>query len=192
NRIAQREAAIVSPIAGTTRDVIEVHLDLKGYPVNLIDTAGIRDASDDPIEQEGMRRARAQAARANLVLWIVDASTPEAGASRELLDPGVTRWTGVNKMDLVSDRVRPRLEWQFKTSRDAHFVSATTGTGLDGLSDAIVRFAEGSFPLEPALVTRERQRSTLSDVVTALAAAQAAASQGVGEELVAEQLRLAV
>jgi len=191
NRIAQREAAIVSPIAGTTRDVIEVHLDLKGYPVNLIDTAGIRDASDDPIEQEGVRRARAQAARANLVLWVVDASAADAGASRELLDPGVTCWTVVNKMDLVSDRVRPRLEWQFKTNRDAHFVSATTGAGLDGLTDAIVRFAERYFTLEPALVTRERQRTALAGVVAALAEAQLAASQGAGEELVAEQLRLA-
>jgi tRNA modification GTPase len=191
NRIAQREAAIVSPIAGTTRDVIEVHLDLKGYPVNLIDTAGIRDASDDPIEQEGMRRARAQAARANLVLWVVDASAAEPGPVHEPLDPGVTCWTVVNKMDLVSDRVRPRLEWQFKTSRDAHFVSATTGAGLDGLIDAIVRFAESYFTLEPALVTRERQRTALSGVVAALADAHLAASQGAGEELVAEQLRLA-
>src|SRR5207237_7164022 len=61
NRLAQREAAIVSPHAGTTRDVIEVHLDLAGYPVNLIDTAGIRATADDPVEQEGMRRARAAA-----------------------------------------------------------------------------------------------------------------------------------
>ena len=58
NRLARREAAIVSPYAGTTRDVIEVHLDLDGYPVTLLDTAGIRD-SNDPVEQEGIRRARA-------------------------------------------------------------------------------------------------------------------------------------
>ena len=62
----------MSPIAGTTRDVIEVHLDLDGYPVTLLDTAGIRD-SDDPVEQEGVRRARERAAGADLVLWVVDA-----------------------------------------------------------------------------------------------------------------------
>src|SRR5208282_4088380 len=71
NRLARREAAIVSPYAGTTRDVIEVHLDLDGYPVTLLDTAGIRE-SDNPIEQEGVRRARARAASADVVLWVVD------------------------------------------------------------------------------------------------------------------------
>ena len=75
NRIARREAAIVSPYAGTTRDVIEVHLDLGGLPVTLLDTAGIRD-TDDPVEMEGVRRARERAASADLVLWVVDASEP--------------------------------------------------------------------------------------------------------------------
>ncbi len=73
NRIARREAAIVSPHAGTTRDVIEVHLDLGGLPVTLLDTAGIRE-TDDPVELEGVRRARDRAASADLVLWVVDAS----------------------------------------------------------------------------------------------------------------------
>ncbi len=77
NRIARREAAIVSPFAGTTRDVIEVHLDLGGYPVTLLDTAGVRE-TDDPVEQEGVRRARERAAGADLVLWIIDASRPMA------------------------------------------------------------------------------------------------------------------
>ena len=70
NQLARREVAIVSPHAGTTRDVIEVQLDLDGYPVTVIDTAGIREA-DDPVEQEGVRRARARAAEADLVLWLV-------------------------------------------------------------------------------------------------------------------------
>ena len=81
NRIARREAAIVSPYAGTTRDVIEVHLDLAGWPVTLLDTAGIRD-TDDPVEMEGVRRARERAAAADLVLWVVDAGgwTRHSGA----------------------------------------------------------------------------------------------------------------
>jgi tRNA modification GTPase len=73
NLLAKREAAIVSPYAGTTRDVIEVHLDLAGWPVTLLDTAGIRE-SEDPVEREGVRRARERAAAADLVLWVVDAS----------------------------------------------------------------------------------------------------------------------
>ena len=89
NRIARREAAIVSPFAGTTRDVIEVHLDLDGYPVTLLDTAGIRD-TDDPVEREGVARARARAAAADLVLWVIDASQPlPANATAP---SGVTQW----------------------------------------------------------------------------------------------------
>ena len=72
NQLARREVAIVSPHAGTTRDVIEVQLDLDGYPVTVIDTAGIRE-TEDPVEQEGVRRARARAAEADLVLWLADA-----------------------------------------------------------------------------------------------------------------------
>ena len=80
NQLARREVAIVSPYAGTTRDVIEVQLDLDGYPVTVIDTAGIRE-TDDPVEQEGVRRARARAAEADLVLWLVDAEPGAAGAT---------------------------------------------------------------------------------------------------------------
>lgn len=88
NRIARRDAAIVSPYAGTTRDVIEVHLDLDGWPVTLLDTAGIRE-TDDPVEMEGVRRARERASAADLVLWVKDASDPDAfpaAAARPLAD----------------------------------------------------------------------------------------------------------
>src|ERR1700716_438425 len=83
NQLARREVAIVSPHAGTTRDIIEVQLDLDGYPVTVIDTAGIRE-TDDPVEQEGVRRARACAAEADVVLWLVDAqhqTIPHEGAA---------------------------------------------------------------------------------------------------------------
>ena len=189
DRIARREAAIVSPVAGTTRDVIEVHLDLNGYPVNLIDTAGIRESSDDPVEREGMRRAREQAARANLVLWVVEATEADSLAPPPV--PGVTHWTLLNKTDLVRPQELPRLEWQFKAMKDAHRISATTGAGLDALIEALVKFAERTFTLEPALVTRERQRKVLSGVMQSLVELGKLAEQGAGEELIAEQLRLA-
>src|SRR3954471_3782251 len=77
NRIAKREVAIVSPVPGTTRDAIEVHLDLDGYPVTLLDTAGSGE-SEDPVEQEGIRRARQRASEADLVLWVEDAKESHA------------------------------------------------------------------------------------------------------------------
>jgi len=105
NRIAKREAAIVSPYAGTTRDVIEVHLDLRGLPVTLLDTAGIRE-TDDPVELEGVRRARERANAADLVLWVVDASGAAdsllaAGPSVEKMAVTAPMWVIRNKTDLT-------------------------------------------------------------------------------------------
>jgi tRNA modification GTPase len=191
NRIARREAAIVSPIAGTTRDAIEVHLDLHGYPVNLIDTAGVREASDDPVEAEGMRRARAHAARADLVLWLIDAGVSDSPLAPAEAGRTAPRWIVVSKADLIDARLRPRLEWRLKGQGEAHFVSAQTGVGVDALCAAIARFAETSLTSEPALVTRERQRTILTDVVGALSEAEKLAAAEDGEELIAEQLRLA-
>ncbi|HVV80769.1 MAG TPA: tRNA uridine-5-carboxymethylaminomethyl(34) synthesis GTPase MnmE [Pseudolabrys sp.] len=102
NRIARREAAIVSPYAGTTRDVIEVHLDLEGQPVTLLDTAGIRP-TDDPVELEGVRRAQQRASAADLILWVVDAAGPAAGRPEADLPNAVAPiWTIENKADLLS------------------------------------------------------------------------------------------
>src|SRR6266480_394910 len=98
NQLARREVAIVSPHAGTTRDIIEVQLDLDGYPVTIIDTAGIRDA-DDPVEQEGVRRARARAAEADLVLWLVDTS-----GEKSLEESAAPIWVVRNKIDLDASR----------------------------------------------------------------------------------------
>src|ERR1700677_3646366 len=94
NQLARREVAIVSPHAGTTRDVIEAQLDLDGYPVTLIDTAGIRE-TDDPVEQEGVRRARARGEEADLVLWMIDAQH-EAAYS----EGAASAWVVRNKIDL--------------------------------------------------------------------------------------------
>jgi tRNA modification GTPase len=195
NRLARREAAIVSPYAGTTRDVIEVHLDLNGYPVNLLDTAGIRESAEDPVEREGMRRAREAAGRADLVLWLVDPGQGDSSTQSQIDDEafavGAARWTVVNKVDLVNAQTEPKLRARFADRENVYYVSAASGTGLDALIASITRFAEAVFTIEPALVTRQRQHATLSDVVDALDSAGALAREGRGEELVAEQLRRA-
>src|SRR5215467_1898834 len=117
NRLARREAAIVSPYPGTTRDVLELHLDLGGYPVTVLDTAGIR-ATSDPVEREGVRRASEQAAGADLVLWLLDATAmgPEAiaeGKRSIALPVGSELWFVANKMDMVPASDRQRVESRF-------------------------------------------------------------------------------
>ena len=191
NRLARREAAIVSPFPGTTRDVLELHLDLGGYPVTVLDTAGIRE-TNDPVEREGVRRASEQAAGANLVLWVVDAAASECQTLRL---PAINvasesaAWLVVNKMDLVAEEPR-RIESRFDTKEVVNFVSSKTGAGVDELVNAVARFAERFFTPEPALVTRERQRAHLKETVLALQGAQRAAQDG-REEIMAEHLRLA-
>jgi len=190
NRLARREAAIVSPFPGTTRDVLELHLDLGGYPVTVLDTAGIRE-TNDPVEREGVRRASEQAAGANLVLWVVDAATSECQTLPAIkVASESAAWLVVNKMDLVAEEEQRRIESRFDTKEVVNLVSSKTGAGVDELVNAIARFAERFFTPEPALVTRERQRAHLKETVLALQGAQRAAQDG-REEIMAEQLRLA-
>jgi tRNA modification GTPase len=186
NRIARREAAIVSPYPGTTRDVLEVHLDLEDYPVTVLDTAGIRP-SDDPIEQEGVRRATQQARNADLVLWVHDA-TDFRSEEQMLKQENTPVWKVVNKMDLVADRAA--MQARFREGEPVYFISSLTGSGVVELLSAIARFAEKAFTLEPAVVTRERHRAHLEEALSCLLEAEAIAGSG-RDELLAEQLRLA-
>jgi tRNA modification GTPase len=188
NRLARRDAAIVSPQAGTTRDVIEVHLDLQGYPVNLLDTAGFNEGSEDPIEREGMRRARDVMGRADLVLWMTDAREVGVNSKADLaVCPNASRWRVVNKIDLLE------APTEAASAQDEFSISAVTGKGVEDLIAALVRFASETFRhSEPALVTRERQRSRLNEVLGALRDARTKAEQGAGEELMAEDLRHAL
>jgi tRNA modification GTPase len=193
NRIARRDAAIVSPFAGTTRDVIEVHLDLDGCPVTLLDTAGIRD-STDPVEQEGVRRARERAAAADLVLWIMDSSVsgeiPGDVLAREF--PSNAKWIVWNKIDLVSAlRIKSLKSIVHKLDYRSYFLSVQTESGFDDFLKALGRQAQeflGSS--EPALVTRARHRYALENAVGALDRAINERAP-VREDVVAEELRLA-
>ena len=172
NALAQRDAAIVSPHAGTTRDPIEVDLDLGGYAVRLIDTAGLR-ASEDPVELEGIARAKARAATADLVLWLQPAS--------EIPEPpnfGQTSvWTIGTKVDLAAGGSGFDL-----------LISVRANLGFDGLLERLRSVvATELVGGESALVTRQRHRAVLQDTVHALKHAD----QSHNPELIAENLRVA-
>jgi tRNA modification GTPase len=191
NRLARREAAIVSPYPGTTRDVIEVHLDLAGYPVTLLDTAGIR-ASDDPVEQEGVRRAAARAAAADLVLWVIDSQATECAAA-DCAENQIktTCWLVKNKVDLVEDKLWKSSECESAAYANEFAISAATGVGIDALIGALANFAAAYFAAtESALVTRARHRRALEETVATLDHALTLSASG-REELIAEDLRAA-
>ena len=161
NALARREAAIVTPIPGTTRDIIEVRLDLDGWPFLLADTAGLR-TTEDPVEVEGIRRAQARADSAALKLVVFYATAPAPDAlSLALLDGDSLAL--FNKADLFS-AIPATLQ-----GVEAMGVSALTGTGLASLRDwlsskAAERFGPGDSPV----FTRERHRQALQTCLDAL------------------------
>jgi tRNA modification GTPase len=200
NRLAKRPAAIVSPHAGTTRDVIEVHLDLSGYPVTVIDTAGIRETVD-PVEEEGVRRARARAKDADLVLWVMDGALPQPHpAPPELFGPGAPPvLLLVNKIDLVVEGMASNggtVGWRTSapdSDAKVYRISAQTGAAFDdlvkGISDYAREFFSGGG--ESVLVTRQRHRTALTSCVDALRRALAEGFASGREDIIAEELRLA-
>ncbi|NTU77668.1 MAG: tRNA uridine-5-carboxymethylaminomethyl(34) synthesis GTPase MnmE, partial [Alphaproteobacteria bacterium] len=149
NALARREAAIVAPTPGTTRDIIEVHLDLGGYPVTLADTAGLREGGD-AIENEGVCRAKARAEKADLKLLVFDGALwPTLDETTQALkdDDAIAI---VNKTDVI----------QTPKKAGYAFVSAKTGEGLEGLVAEIIRVLDLRFASlgQPSL-TRARHRA---------------------------------
>ena len=192
NRLARREAAIVSPYPGTTRDVIEVHLDLDGYPVTLLDTAGIR-ASDDPVEREGIRRARERAAAADVVLWVIDVSVNGRAAMMEAEKSAILgTWIVCNKTDRTVDEVWTNSESSSNSSRKLFSVSALAGGGMDDLVAALAAHARDCFAqTESVVVTRARHRRALEETMAALDRALDEGGAAGREEVIAEELRAA-
>jgi tRNA modification GTPase len=181
NVLARREAAIVSERAGTTRDVVEVHLDLGGFPVVLADTAGLREAADE-IESEGIRRALDRAANADLKLAVFDAAAlPELDAQTLAVVDGQTLVV-LNKMDCASELVHEI------GGKAAMPVSARTGQGLPELLRSLTSAVQTRFeaPGVPAL-TRARHRGALEECAASLHRAMSADLP----ELAAEDVRLA-
>ncbi len=191
NALAMRDAAIVSDIAGTTRDVVEVHLNLGGYPLLVADPAGLRgegNNTNDTIELEGVRRARAWAAGADLKLCMFDGSAlPQLdGETAALINEDAV--VCVNKSDMLGAKLPQNI-----SDREVLSVSVKTGDGMDRLLGHIEkRLAEllevsGDAPLP----TRERHRHALAECSCALVRFINDEKTGV-DELAAEDLRLAV
>jgi tRNA modification GTPase len=194
NRLARRDAAIVSPQAGTTRDVIEVHLDLLGYPVTVFDTAGIRDPQD-AVEREGVRRALEKVRTADLVLWVTDASAAgEAAGAAAAGAGGRVTWVIANKIDQVAAARRCSDESDFNACakpRRTFLTSMRTGEGLEPLVAGLTEWARDTLSgAESGLLTRARHRAALTEAAAAIDRALSLGVQGP-DELVAEDLRLA-
>ena len=182
NRLTGRDATIVSARAGTTRDVVEVRLDLDGWPVTLADTAGLRESRDE-IESEGVRRALARAASADLSLVVFDGALwPEIDA-QSLALLGDDAHAVLNKTDLLAGRAPAAI-----AGHVALGVSCLTGTGIDALLETLAEEIARRYPPDgtPAL-TRARHRHAVVECRDALARAIA----GPADERLAEELRLA-
>jgi tRNA modification GTPase len=192
NRLLEQDRAIVTDIAGTTRDTLEEDLDVGGVPVRLIDTAGLRTVVD-PVEGEGVRRAHAARAEADLVLLVLDGSRPLQADERAALDrvasgPERERTIAVlNKSDLPSgndDRACAQMP--------LIPVSALRGDGIEQLRRELREHLIGTGTLEAPVITNARHARSLERAAESLAQAWAALGQGLSEEMVVEDLRLAM
>jgi tRNA modification GTPase len=194
NALARRDVAIVSEEAGTTRDVIEVHLDLAGIPVLLIDTAGLREASG-AVEAEGVRRALARVEEADLVLWLVDATAPQWDP------PDFHAFRGVGtvadschavavEMRVVSLLNKRDIAPEMPVPDGVVAISAKTGAGLDVLLMLLENNAISATTSDSGapLLTRTRHRVELESAHLALSSFM---DKSLIPELKAEELRVA-
>ena len=172
NALAERDIAIVTDIPGTTRDLLEVRLDLDGYAVTLVDTAGLRDGGD-VIEAEGIRRGRARAAAADLILWLDESGSPPPEDVRAL---GIEIVCLRTKADLLAESDKDQS------------VSVRDRASVDTVIGRLARQAASRLGGEPPLVSRARQRQCLEQAVEALGSADLS---GLPTEIVADRLRQA-
>lgn len=178
NAVARRDVAIVSAQPGTTRDAIEVRCDLDGLPVTFVDTAGLRDTSDE-VEQQGVARSRAHASSADLVLWLEDGDQEPAGTPLLPVGPPILYVRTKVDLGVAGEGLRPRF-----------LVSARRGDGMSQLLKTIAAALDGGdHSSGDALATRERHRWALQAVAECLDRARLARSEG-RLDLVAEDVRV--
>ncbi|MGN6689396.1 MAG: tRNA modification GTPase, partial [Sphingopyxis sp.] len=177
NALAQRELAIVSPVAGTTRDVIETPLALDGIAMRFSDTAGIRAEAADGIETIGIDRAKAAVEAADILLWLGSPGDAPDHARTILIAAQADRWRG----DAAAEAAAARCDL---------ILSAATGEGMDRLHRMIVAMARTLLPREGEAALRKRQRAALADAREWLAV-DSASREASDLILIAERLRLA-
>src|SRR6056297_1368759 len=191
NALVKRDAAIVTEIPGTTRDVVRETIQLAGIPVTLADTAGLRE-TEDVVEREGVRRARAELAEADLVLWVVDVNDPEPGPPPDTAVP-VLRIE--NKIDLRNERVGdqphdpgpdPNVQ-----SRDTIALSALTGEGMNRLDRAVSECFLNADASTGEFTARGRHVEQIEVALLHLNAANTVLERTGSGELAAEELRRA-
>lgn len=193
NVLVGRESAIVTPIAGTTRDLLREQLAIDGIPVNLVDTAGLRE-SNDPVEQEGIRRAWAEVRNADVVLLLVDGTQQAERNPKRLwpefvsaLAPQQALVVVRNKCDLNGEAVGE----QDAEGAPAIGISAKTGAGIDALRLCIKRIVGAAEQGESAFVARRRHLDALRRARHSLANGRSQLEQHRAGELLAEDLRQA-
>jgi len=187
NRLAQKDLAIVTDIAGTTRDALREYIQIDGMPLHIVDTAGIHD-SVDPIEQEGIRRAHAAIASADLTLLILDDSTNDADDDLlAQLPPDLPLIKVYNKIDLSGRSASIDENENCVTV----YLSAKSSLGINLLQEHLKKMAGYESDSAHVFTARRRHVDALERAHTAVATAIVHLQSGSGAELVAEELRLA-
>jgi tRNA modification GTPase len=184
NALASADRAIVTDVAGTTRDLLTERIDVEGVPFTVVDTAGLRQDARDPIEREGMSRARQAHAVADVILVLLDRSRPLANDDEELV-----RETAGRPRVVVASKSDLDPAWQTAPcGADTVPVSSVTGAGLDNLRRAIIEIAGVIERRDPAAIANVRHADLVRRARGAMARAEDAASAGASEEFVLADL----
>ena len=181
NLLSGQDAAIVTEVAGTTRDILREQIDIDGLAVELVDTAGLRE-DPDRVEEEGIRRARSALQSADAVLWIQDATDAEHGDINESLPEGVPVTVVRNKIDLCNGPMDP----------EAVNLSAKTGEGLEALRKRIRDLAGYENLGEGAFTARKRHLHALERAAMPFGTGRTVLEETRAGELLAEELRLSL
>jgi len=185
NCLVERDRAIVTATPGTTRDLVTEHISLDGIPLELVDTAGLRETFEE-VEQLGVARSREALADAALVLVVLDATQPLNDEERRLLEAvqGRPALVAVNKSDLAGEGSAAQEAAGLLTGVPALATSALTGEGIAALRERILALATGGAASEPGMLTNMRHHQAIETALAALADAAQANSTAIPHEMI--------